>query len=177
MPFVIPQIVGLLAVALFLLSYQLKRRGQIILCNVASRCLYILQYLLLGAIAGAVLDILGAVASVVAGRKDAPFFKKHIRAVFVATNGVIVAVGLALCIVSRNPVNLLPVVGILFHTGAFWITDERMIRRVSLAGSPFWFAYNFISRAYGSAIGDLLTVGSILLAMLKFRALEKREKK
>ena len=57
----------------------------------------------------------------------------------------------------------------LLHTGAFWISDERIIRRISLLGSPFWFVYNFASRAYGSAIGDLLTMGSIVIAMIKYR--------
>ena len=37
----LPQIIGLLAVAMFLLSYQQKKRTNIILFNVISRCLYI----------------------------------------------------------------------------------------------------------------------------------------
>ena len=53
------------------------------------------------------------------------------------------------------------------HTSAFWISDERIIRRVSLLGSPFWLAYNLLSRAYGSAVGDLLSMVSI--AMIKYR--------
>ena len=65
---IIPQIIGLLAVATFLLSYQQKKRNNIILFNVISRCLYILQYVLLGAFAGAALDILGAVSSVIASK-------------------------------------------------------------------------------------------------------------
>ena len=44
-----------------------------------------------------------------------------------------------------------------------------MIRIVSFVGSPFWLAYNLSSRAYGSAIGDLLTMGSIVIALIKYR--------
>ena len=61
MPIWIPQAVGILAVATFLWSYQQKKRKNIILLNAISRGLYILQYLLLGAFSGAVLDILGAI--------------------------------------------------------------------------------------------------------------------
>ena len=53
------------------------------------------------------------------------------------------------------------------------MTDEKVIRRVSLLGSPFWFAYNFLSRAYGSAVGDLLTIGSIIVAMIKYKDFKK----
>jgi hypothetical protein len=65
--------------------------------------------------------------------------------------------------------DLLPVAGVLLHTGAFWLTDEKKISRVSLSGSPFWFVYNLHSQAYFSAVGDILTMISILVAMLRYR--------
>jgi len=173
----IPQILGFLAVSVFLLSYQLKRRKQIILCNVVSRCLYILQYLLLGAISGAVLDVLGAVSSVIAEKKETPWIKKHLRLVILMIHAVIVATGVTICILNKSWLDLLPIAGVLLHTGAFWITDEKIIRRVSLLGSPFWLIYNFASHAYGSAVGDALTMVSILIAMVKFRDGKKRVEK
>ena len=169
MPPIIPQLTGLCAVITFLLSYQQKKRRNIILMNVTSRVLYIAQYLMLGAFAGAVLDVLGMVSSILAEKKHTPWVQKHVRTVFVAINTAILVAGLALCSVSRNVLDLFPIVGVLLHTIAFWITDEKIIRRVSLLGSPFWLIYNFLSRAYGSAIGDVLTMVSIVTAMIKFR--------
>lgn len=170
----IPLTVGILAVVLFLLSYQQKTRARIILFNTVSRGLYILQYLLLGAFEGAVLDILGAVSSVIAGKKNGGFVKKHARLFLILVDAVIVAAGLLL---YENVFSLLPIAGVLLHTTAFWIDDEKIIRRVSLAGSPFWFVYNFYSKAYGSAVGDLLTIGSILIAMFRYRKTEKASPK
>ena len=169
----IPQIIGLLAVATFLLSYQQKKRANIILLNVISRCLYILQYLLLGAFSGAVLDILGAVSSVVAGRKHTGFVKRHTKAVLIAMDACILLAGGTIVLWNRSWIDVFSVIGVLLHTGAFWISEEKIIRRVSLLGSPFWFVYNFLSRAYGSAVGDLLTMGSILIAMVRHK--EKKE--
>jgi hypothetical protein len=166
---IIPQIVGLAAVATFLLSYQQKKRRNIILMNVTSRVLYILQYLLLGAFSGMALDVLGALSSVVAGKKDRPFIAKHLKLIIVLLNGSMIAAGVTICIINKSLLDLLPIAGVLLHTGAFWISDEKIIRRVSLLGSPFWFIYNFASRAYGSAIGDLLSMVSIVTAMIKFR--------
>ena len=166
------QITGILAVVTFLFSYQLKRKPQIILCNVASRGLYILQYLLLGAISGAVLDILAAIASVIAERMDTPRGRKHIRRAFCAVNGAIILVGGAICLINQSLIDLLPIVGVLFETGAFWVKDERVIRRVSLGGAPFWLAYNLLNRAYPSAIGNALTIVSITVAMLRYRKAE-----
>ena len=70
---------------------------------------------------------------------------------------------------SRSLVDLLPLVGVLLQTGAFWLKNERVIRIVSLIGAPFWLSYNLISRAYGSAVGDALTISSILVALFKYR--------
>lgn len=172
-PAFIPQVLGILAVVTFLASYQQKKRQHIILLNVISRVLYILQYCLLGAFSGAVLDVLGAISSVIAQKKNTPFISRHKRAVWIAVNAATVAVGLLL---YEDVFSLLPIAGVLLHTGAFWLDDEKWIRRVSLAGSPFWFVYNFRSRAYGSAVGDALTVVSILVAMVRYRKQSHPEK-
>ena len=50
---ILPQIIGILAVTMFLLSYQQKRRYKIIIWNVGARALYVLQFILLGAFTGA----------------------------------------------------------------------------------------------------------------------------
>jgi len=166
---IIPQIMGLSAVATFLLSYQQKKRKNIILLNTISRCLYILQYLLLGAFAGAVLDILGAISSVIAGKKDSGFVKKYTKIIFVSVNAMIVIAGAIIAFINKSWLDILPIAGVLLHTSAFWISDEKIIRRVSLLGSPFWFVYNFLSHAYGSAIGDILTICSIFIAMIRHK--------
>lgn len=165
----LPQIIGLSAVATFLLSYQQKKRNNIIILNTISRCLYILQYLLLGAFSGAVLDILGAISSVIAGQKHTSFIRKHTKAVFITINICILIAGGIIALINKSLLDLLPIAGVLLHTSAFWISSEKTIRRVSLLGSPFWFVYNFLSRAYGSAIGDILTICSILIAMLRHK--------
>ncbi len=172
-PPIIPQVLGILAVVTFLASYQQKKRQNIILLNVISRVLYILQYCLLGAFSGAVLDVLGAVSSVIAQKKNTPFIGTHKKAIWLTINVLTVAAGLLL---YENVFSLLPIAGVLLHTGAFWLDDEKQIRRVSLAGSPFWFVYNFKSRAYGSAAGDILTIASILIAMVRYRKQSVKEK-
>ena len=169
LPPIVPQIVGLAAVALFLLSYQMKTRGGIIAMNLTSRILYVAQYLLLGAISGAVLDVLGSLASVVAQNRDKGWIQKHLRLVFILVNLAIVGTGVTIAIINKSPLDLLPIAGVALHTGAFWLTKEKAIRIVSLVGSPFWLAYNLASRAYGSAIGDFLTMGSIVIALIKYR--------
>ena len=144
-------IVGIAAVIFYIGGYLQKRRKYIIGFNVTARVLYILQYILLGAFEGAVLDVAGIISSVLAQKKDKPLIKKHIK----------------LC-VYKNVFSLLPIIGVLLHTSAFWITDEKKIRIVSFLGSPFWLAYNLVSGAYGSCVGDVLSMVSIVISMIRY---------
>lgn len=158
-------VVGIVAVIFYLLGYLQKKRNRIILFNVTSRVLYIIQYIILGAFEGAVLDVAGTVSSVVAQKKEAPFIKKHIKLAIVVVNLFIVAMGL---VTYKNLYSILPVIGVVLHTGAFWLDNEKTIRRVSFLGCPFWLLYNFISGAYGSCIGDILSMVSIGVAMYRY---------
>lgn len=158
-------IVGLAAVTLFLLSYLQQKRKHIIILNATSRLLYIIQYLLLGAFEGAALDIAGILSSVMAQKKNLTFIKKHIKW-FVAANGLLIII-VGLC-VYENVFSLLPIAGVLLHTGAFWIDNEKIIRRISLIGCPFWLAYNIVSGAYGSCIGDVLSMVSLVVSMVRY---------
>ena len=159
------QIIGVFAVITFLLSYQQKKRKNIILLNSTSRVLYIIQYLMLGALEGAVLDVLGTFSSVAAQNKHKSFISRHLKFVVISINLIILAVGLML---YENIFSLFPVIGVILHTSAFWISEEKTIRLVSFLGSPFWLVYNLVSCAYGSAVGDVLTMVSIGVAIYRY---------
>ncbi len=159
-------VIGVIAVILFTLSYQQKKRKNIIIMNATSRVFYILQYLLLSAYSGAVLDVLGIVISLVANNKDKPSIKKRLPLFITGSSVLLIVAGV---IFYENFFSLFSLLGILFHVSAFWLTDERKIRWLSLIGSPCWFVYNFNSHAFGSAIGDTLTFFSIIIAMIKYK--------
>ena len=159
------QITGVLAVASYLLSYQFKKRKHIILVNATSSCLYVLQYILLGALEGAALDILSAINTFVAGRKDKGFVARH-------TMMVIIFLNLSFCVAGiwlyEDIFSLFPIAGAILQTSAFWITNERTIRLISVLGAPFWLVYNIANEAYGSAVGNILAIISLLIAIYRY---------
>ena len=163
-------VVGIIAVILYFIGYQQKKRNNIILFNASSRILYIVQYVLLGAFEGAVLDIVGTISSLLAQKKNIRFIKKYLKLFIIAVNLMIIAAGLFAAGLSpdKNIFSLFPMIGVLLHTGAFWIDDEKRIRQISLLGSPFWLIYNFVCGAYGSCIGDILSIVSLITAMIRF---------
>lgn len=169
---IISQIIGVMAVALYLLSYQLKKRKQIVWTTCISNALYVLQYLLLGAFSGAVMDFLSTVCSFFAGEKNAPWFKRYAKWIALLNFALITVVGLLLAVVQRDWIELLPIAGALFQTGGLWFEDEQTIRKFGLASAPCWLVYNFISQAYGAALGSVLAICSIIVAMVRYRKKE-----
>ena len=162
---VLATIFGLGAVALFVFSYQLKSRRSIILCNSASRVLYVSQYFLLGAFEGALLDIVAFFISLLCCGRENKFIKKHFVLTVILSNAVIIGIGM---LTYKDIFSLLPIFGVVFETLGLWLKKERHIRFVSLAGAPFWLVYNLLYKAYGSAIGNVITIVSILIAIARY---------
>lgn len=158
-------IVGLAAVFFFLLSYQFPKRRAIITCNVISRVLYILQYLLLLAFEGAAMDISAIPSSVLAARKHTPFVQKNKGIIILSVNAFVIVIGL---LVWQDWLSWVPVVGVLLETNALWMTREKYIRLYSLAALPFWLFYNLRCGAWGAALGNVLVIGSIVMAMRRY---------
>ena len=158
-------IVGFAAVFLYLISYQFPKRSAIIACNVVSRVLYVLQYLLLFAFEGAAMDVSAIPSSLLAARKHTPFVEKHKVGILTGVNVFIIAVGI---LAWRNWLSWVPVVGVLLETNALWMTREKHIRLLSLLALPFWLFYNLRCDAYGPALGNVLAMGSIIMAILRY---------
>ena len=173
--FVVSQIIGIVAVVFFLLSFQLKHRRHILWVTCLSNGLYVLQYVLLGAFSGAVLDLLSTCYSFLAGKKHDPRFGRYVRFASAAIILLIVAAGVTLAVVQRRWMELIPVFGTLLQTGGLWFSKEQTIRKFALAGAPFWLTYNFLSQAYGAAAGSLLSMISVTVALIRYRtSAEKR---
>ena len=158
-------ITGLAAVFFFLLSFQFPKRRAIITCNVVSRVLYVLQYLLLFAFEGAAMDISAIPSSMLAARKHTPYVETNRGWILAAVNAVILAVGIW---VWQDWLSWVPVVGVLLETNALWMSKEKHIRWISLAAAPFWMFYNVRCGAYGAAMGNVFTVVSIATALFRY---------
>ena len=161
---------GLLAVALFVLSYQLRARRGIILLNAASRILYVAQYLVLGAFEGAALDAAAFAISLLCSKRDRGFVKAHLPLVILCSNALILAVGV---LTWRSIFSLLAIAGVLLETLALWFSRERIIRIVSLFAAPCWLAYNLVNVAFGSALGNVITIVSLAVAIWRYDVWKK----
>ena len=163
------QFIGVAAVGLYLLSYQLKTRTQIVWITFASSVFYVLQYVLLGAFSGAIMDVLSTIASFLAAKKHAPKLKKYTTGICLAMIFVVIATGLAISVLQQDWIELLPIGGAVFSVISLWCDDEQRLRKFGLCSVPFWLVYNFLSQAYGASLGSVLAMISILTSLARYR--------
>ncbi len=161
---ILAQIFGVIAVAAFLLSFQFKARKNIIIVSLLSRIFYILQYILLGAFEGVAMDFVGLISSFVAKNKDKGFISKHYKILIAIINLGLIAVGILL---YKNIFSVFAPLGVFFEITALFLTKEKNIRIVSLISAPFWLVYNLANQAYGSALGSVLVMISIISAIIR----------
>lgn len=169
---VIAQIVGIAAVALYLLSFQLKKRWQIISTTGFSYVFFVSQYLMLGAYAGAVMDALSAGSSLLASQKNKPWLRPYAKLAAVGVGALLVIVGGVIAFLRKDPIELLPIFGALLQTVGLWFNREQTIRKFGLVGAPFWLVYNLLAQAYGAAVGTLCVMASIIIALVRYHRKE-----
>ena len=162
---------GFLAVALYLLCFQLKSTRQIVACKFFSSIFYVLQYCLLGAFVGAAMDGLAVFTAALGYKKDTPFVAKHKWVFLFFMNAVILSVG---ALLYDNAFSLLAIAGVLFESAANWMKNEKTLRIVSLLAVPCWLIYNIVYGAYGSAVGSVLAFISIVSAQIRYSKKEQK---
>lgn len=64
--------------------------------------------------------------------------------------------------------SIFAILGTLLETGALWFSKERLIRLISIFSAPCWLIYNLSAGAVGSVVGNLLAIGSLLLAIWRY---------
>ena len=156
---------GLIAMLLFIYSYQIKSAKCIVICNSLCSFFYVLQYVCLGAWSGAVIDFMATLMSAVVASKTmakSPKIRKYILSVLFI---ILVVAGIYL---YENVFSLFSLLGAVFERLSMMCRKERNIRIVSLISQPCWLIYNFAYGAIMSSLGNVFAIVSIITALIRY---------
>lgn len=169
---IIAQIIGIAAMAFNILSYQGKKQKTIVTLQLFGSMLFSVNYLLLGATVGGILNIIGTVRAVVFFFGDK--FKAEKNAWLVAfTASYILVYVLNFTLFHKEPtafnliIEILPVIGMLAINVGFKLKDSAKIRKCALVSSPAWLTYNIAAGSWGAIICELITLVSIFVGMFR----------
>lgn len=157
------QIIGFVGLALSIIAFQFKKHKQIVLLKLSSELVFSIQYILLGAWTGAVLDLISVIRNFLFYK----FVKKGI-----STTPVIVVFGVFVVVTGfvtfDGVMSLLPIGSKLLTTVSYGMKNEKWLRIITLPSCILWIIYNLSVGSYAGALTDTMTLASLLIAMYKF---------
>lgn len=170
--YVLAQIVGLFAMTFNILSYQQKTREKAIAFQLCGGGLFAVNFFLLGATVGAILNVLAVIRAVVflhreKFRANHPLWLAGFLTAFLASYIV------TFTWLGKEPsaanllIEFLPVIGMTATTLSFRLTDAKAIRRFGLISSPSWLIYNICCFSLGAIICEVLSLCSIVIGMFR----------
>ena len=166
----IAQAIGLAAMAFNITSYQRKTRMGVIGFQLWGSVLFALNFYLLGATVGAMMNVLSAIRAIVflnreKLRANHPAWLVGFVAAFLLSYGLTFTLFGTEATLKNLLVEFLPVIGMTATTVSFRYTEAKTIRRFGLISSPSWLIYNLFAGSLGAIACEVLSLGSILLGI------------
>ncbi len=170
---VFAQAVGVVAMCFSVLSFQQKKRRNILILQIVGTLLFFVNFLMLGQYIGAILNLLGCARYILFLHKDKLHTDNNLwLAIFTAL--YLGAYVLCFTVFGEEPtlpnlaLQILPVLGMIFGHLAFRSSDPAKIRKISLASSISWLIFNSIVVAIGAILCEAFNMFSIFIAMARF---------
>jgi hypothetical protein len=170
--YIIAQVVGLLAMTFNILSYQQKTRERAIAFQLCGGGLFAVNFLLLGATTGAILNVIAVIRAIVFLQRE-KFHANHPAWLIGFIGTYFASYGITFTLLGKDPtfanliIELIPVIGMTATTLSFRLTDAKAIRRYGLISSPSWLIYNLCCFSVGAIICEVLSLFSIVIGMLR----------
>lgn len=165
---IIGQILGIVAVLLGFLSYQVKNDKQLMLMQALTSAVFVVHYYLLGAIPGAVLNIICILRNMVYYFKDRKFYKPKLYPILFAV--IMFILGLY----SSNGIHSVFVIsGLVISTVCFSFKEAQNVRKSVLVTCPMVLIYDVIERSYGGVIYESVAMISALLGIIRYKKNKK----
>ena len=163
----IAQAIGALALILSLISFQMKERRTILLFQMLASLSCAVSLIMLGGIAGGILDVVAFSRTLVFSLSDRYKWAGSKICLF-SYFALIIAVGI-LTWESGSIATLFAILGTLLSTLALFMKSERNIRLISLLVAPPWIAYNLIHSSCFGILNELIAMTSIIIALFRMR--------
>ena len=156
--------IGFISVALFFYSYQRTQKSEIMIIQTIATALSCVQYLLIGATSGFVLNIVCII------RNFAFFYREKKNKTDLMTPVIFaVIIAGASCFSWEGIHSLLITLGLVVNTICMGICDARSFRKTILISSTLILAYNFFALSYSGMLSESISLVSVVIGIIRYR--------
>ena len=172
------QILSIAGLACVVGSYQQKKKSALLAVQATGGALFGVHYLLLGAYAGFLLNIIAVTRALVFYKEDLPKQVGNIW-VWIFHGLCLVAYILTFTVFDTEPsvknlfLEILPAIGMVCLSISFNMTGAKEIRRLGTVSSVCWLIYNFAHLSIGGIACEAMCLVSIIVGILRHDRKEK----
>ena len=185
---ILVQTIGFIAIAMNIIAMQFNTHGLIMLFKSLGSFLFALQYLLLGALTGMIMDLIGVIRNFVFSYnvKKGKNNKWWIVLFSIITVGagittIILSWKVTLSALTRWTnnadtifviaiiISILSVLAKLLSTIGYGFKSPHVIRMINLPTFAMWIIYNVIVLSVAGIVSDSMSIVSILIAEFRFK--------
>ncbi|MBE5820758.1 MAG: YgjV family protein [Clostridiales bacterium] len=159
--FIIAQLIGLIIIFLSIIGLQQKKGERFLFYQTIINILYIVQYILLGAITGAVICTIAMIRCIIFWK-----YKKENKKTPVCFLIIFILLSILSGIITSNNIfDYILTIGTIVFTYALWQDNMKIMRVGSLISVITYMIYNLIFKAYTAMILDGIDFFNLMIAI------------
>lgn len=167
--FIPAQIIGVLAAACAVISFQMKSSGRILIVQSVASTLWIIHFFMLSAHTGAYLNIFAVVRNVLYYILQ----KKNVKGKIFFSTGM-AAAGVVISLLTYADLwTLLPMAATVVQCYSFSLVNAKHLRIATLFASPLWLAYDLRFASYMGVATEAFVMVSMVVALIRYRNVDE----
>lgn len=167
---IITQVIGFGGFALAVLTFQSNKHKNITLIKCASDALFVIQFIMLGAYTGAIMNGIGCIRNITYANIVEK--KKDIRPAVAIFSLIVIVAGI---FTWNGPISLLAIAGKLLSTLSYAFKNPRNVRRMTIPVCLVWAIYDLVCNSWAGVLTEIFTLSSIAIAYFRFEYKKKNE--
>lgn len=161
---IIGQALGIVAVILGFINYQVKTRKQVLYVNIATTVCLSLHYMLIGAYSGMALNAIGIVRNVVYFfTENNEKLNRRVAAAFAIIMGVVGALS------WESWYSVFIIAGLLINSYCMSFKNPQNLRKSILISCPMALIYNCFVMSVGGIIHESIAIISAVIGLFRYK--------
>jgi len=159
------QLIGVIGILAGIMAFQSNKHSRALGYKITEESIFALQYLLLGGITGAILNVVGAIRNIIFARLGIANKEKELKYARIIIAAIYTVIGLF----SWNGIiSILIVFAKIISTLAYGTTDMKKMRILIFFSSICWICYNIHLGSIAGALADGFTLTSVIIGMVRY---------
>ena len=184
--------IGFVGIFFMAISVQFNTHAKIMLFKTLGALMFVIQYLFLGAYTGMILDFIGIIRNFIfadnvkKGRNNKPWIIGF--TIFTIVIGIVTIIltfnslvnkmdkitsNYTIMIILAVTMSAFSIIAKALTTIAYGLKDAHRLRCINFPASALWFIHNLTYFSISGVINEILVMGSIVLAEIRFKKKDK----